>query len=70
MEINWVEAWQISGIGFGLVFVILAILAVVTWLLNVLLNKNSCDNDETKARKEDQACMERQLKIQILIVED
>jgi Na+-transporting methylmalonyl-CoA/oxaloacetate decarboxylase gamma subunit len=53
MEINWVEAWQISGIGFGLVFVILTILAVVTWLFSLLLNKNSNGNDQTEARKEE-----------------
>ncbi|UCE97445.1 MAG: OadG family protein [Dehalococcoidia bacterium] len=53
MEINWVEAWQISGIGFGLVFVILAILAVVTWLFSLLLNKKSSDNDQAEARKKE-----------------
>jgi Na+-transporting methylmalonyl-CoA/oxaloacetate decarboxylase gamma subunit len=53
MDIDWVEAWQISGIGFGLVFVILAILAIVTWLFSILLNKKSSTNDEAEARKEE-----------------
>ena len=39
MEIDWGEAWQIGGIGFGLVFVVLAILAVAIWLIGLLLRK-------------------------------
>jgi Na+-transporting methylmalonyl-CoA/oxaloacetate decarboxylase gamma subunit len=39
MEINWGEAWQIGGIGFGLVFAVLAILAVAIWLIGLVIRK-------------------------------
>jgi Na+-transporting methylmalonyl-CoA/oxaloacetate decarboxylase gamma subunit len=39
MEINWTEAWQIGGIGFGLVFAVLAILAVAIWLIGLVIRK-------------------------------
>ena len=37
--IDWVEAWQVSGMGFGLVFLVLAILAITIWLIGVLLRR-------------------------------
>ncbi len=52
MEIDWAQAWQVGGIGFGLVFVVLAILAVVTWLLSLVLNRNSSGSDEAETKKE------------------
>ena len=52
MEIDWAQAWQVGGIGFGLVFVVLAILAVVTWLLSLVLNRNSSGGDEAETKKE------------------
>ncbi len=39
MEIDWAQAWQIGGIGFGLVFAVLAILAVAIWLIGLVLRK-------------------------------
>jgi Na+-transporting methylmalonyl-CoA/oxaloacetate decarboxylase gamma subunit len=39
MEIDWGEALQIGGIGFLLVFAVLAILAVATWLINLLADR-------------------------------
>jgi len=39
MEIDWAQAWQIGGIGFGLVFAVLSILALVMWLTGRLLSK-------------------------------
>jgi len=53
MEIDWAQAWQVGGISFGLVFVVLAILAVVTWLLSLVLNRNSSGSDETETKKEE-----------------
>lgn len=50
MEIDWVEAWRIAGIGFGLVFVILTGLAVVTWLLKFVLNRNNGDDEAEKKK--------------------
>ncbi len=39
MAIDWAQAWQIGGIGFGLVFSVLVILALTMWLTGVLLRK-------------------------------
>lgn len=39
MGIDWVEALQIGGIGFLLVFVVLAILYLATWLIDLLTDK-------------------------------
>lgn len=39
MEIDWVEALKIGGIGFLLVFVVLIILAFATWLIDLLTDK-------------------------------
>jgi len=52
MEIDWAQAWQVGGIGFGLVFVVLAILAVVTWLVSWVINRNN-GSDEDETRKEE-----------------
>jgi hypothetical protein len=53
MEIDWAQAWQVGGIGFGLVFVVLAILAVVTWLVSLVLNRNSSGSDEDETKKKE-----------------
>ena len=39
MSANWGEALQIAGKGFGTVFLILIILAVVTWLLGLIFQR-------------------------------
>jgi Na+-transporting methylmalonyl-CoA/oxaloacetate decarboxylase gamma subunit len=39
MTIDWAQAWQIGGIGFGLVFSVLVILALTMWLTGILLRK-------------------------------
>ena len=39
MAVDWVFAGQIGGIGIGVVFVVLVILAVVVWLTGLVLNK-------------------------------
>lgn len=52
MDIDWAQAWQVAGIGFGLVFVVLTILAVVTWLASLILNRNGGGGeDETKKKR-------------------
>ncbi|MFC1846912.1 OadG family protein [Chloroflexota bacterium] len=37
--IDWGEAWQVSAMGFGLVFIVLAILAIAVWLVGVVLRR-------------------------------
>ncbi len=39
--VDWGQAGQIGGVGFGLVFVILIILAVVIWLVGVVVARIS-----------------------------
>ncbi|MFC1874911.1 hypothetical protein ACFLY3_01980 [Chloroflexota bacterium] len=47
MEIDWGEALQIGGIGFLSVFAVLAILALATWLIDLLASKIGVGNGET-----------------------
>ena len=47
MGIDWGFAGQVGGIGFGMVFALLVILAVVIWLTGVVLNKISIRKSET-----------------------
>jgi len=47
MGIDWGFAGQVGGVGFGMVFALLIILAVVIWLTGVVLNKISVRNSET-----------------------
>ena len=47
MGIDWGFAGQVGGIGFGMVFALLIILAVVIWLTGVVLNKISIRKSET-----------------------
>lgn len=37
--IDWGQAWQVSGMGFGLVFLVLAILAIAVWLIGLVLRR-------------------------------
>ena len=53
MEIEWAKAWQTGSIGFGLVFVVLAILAVVTWLVSLVINRDGGDSGEAETEKEE-----------------
>ncbi len=46
MGIDWGFAGQIGGIGFGMVFVLLIILAVVIWLTGLVINKISIQKSE------------------------
>ena len=39
MGVDWGLAGQIGGIGFGLVFVVLTVLALAIWLVGLVLSK-------------------------------
>jgi len=52
MDIDWAQAWQIGGIGFGLVFVILGVLALATWLVSLIIKKIEGGEAEVKDEKE------------------
>jgi Na+-transporting methylmalonyl-CoA/oxaloacetate decarboxylase gamma subunit len=52
MGIDWGFAGQVGGVGFGMVFALLIILAVVIWLTGVVINKISIRKGETGDEKE------------------
>jgi Na+-transporting methylmalonyl-CoA/oxaloacetate decarboxylase gamma subunit len=41
MAIDWSFAGQVGGMGFGMVFALLIILAIVIWLTGLILNKTT-----------------------------
>jgi len=51
MEVPWGEALQVGGIGFGTVFALLIILAVVIWLTGLVLGKISAGKSEADSKK-------------------
>jgi len=46
MAIDWGEALQIGGIGFLLVFAVLAILALATWLVGRIVDRTGGSGGE------------------------
>ena len=54
MEVPWGQALQIGGIGFGLVFAVLIILALAIWLTGLAFGKIGTGKAEVNnKRKED-----------------
>ena len=49
--VNWGQAGQIGGVGFGLVFAILIILAIVIWLVGLVVYKIKPSEGETDDNK-------------------
>jgi len=47
MGIDWGFAGLVGGVGFGMVFVLLIILAGVIWLTGLVIRKSSTDKKET-----------------------
>lgn len=47
MGVDWALAGKIGGVGFGLVFVVLIILAVVLWLVGMIFKKTEAGGKET-----------------------
>ncbi len=47
MGVDWGLAGQIAGIGFGLVFVVLTVLALAIWLVGLVLSKIDSGKGET-----------------------
>ena len=52
MEIDWAQAWQVGGIGFGLVFAVLIILALVMWLTGLIISKIGGGDDTADKKQE------------------
>ena len=51
MGVDWGLAGQIGGIGFGLVFVVLTVLALAIWLVGLVLSKIGSGKGGTGNRK-------------------
>ena len=51
MAVDWGLAGQIGGIGFGLVFAVLIILALAIWLTGLVLSKIGTGKAETGDEK-------------------
>ena len=51
MEIDWGEAIQVGGVGFGFVFFVLIALAVAIWLTGFVVSKISTGKNETGDKK-------------------
>ena len=51
MGVDWGLAGQIGGIGFGLVFVVLTVLALAIWLVGLVLRKIGSGKGDTDNRK-------------------
>ena len=47
MAIDWGFAGQIGGIGFGMVFAVLVILAVILWLVGLVMRKIDTGEEDT-----------------------
>jgi len=51
MVIDWGFAGQIGGFGFGLVFAVLIILAIVIWLVGLILSKIGAGKAEAEDKE-------------------
>ena len=51
MSVDWGQAVQIGGFGFGLVFVVLIILAVAIWLTGLVTRRIGTGGEETSDKK-------------------
>ena len=47
MVVDWAFAGQVGGMGFGMVFILLIILAVVIWLTGLVIIKTSTGKGKT-----------------------
>ena len=51
MAIDWGFAGQLGGVGFGLVFTVLVILALAIWLTGLVLSKIGISKAEASDKK-------------------
>jgi Na+-transporting methylmalonyl-CoA/oxaloacetate decarboxylase gamma subunit len=55
MTTIWGEAGLVAGIGFGTVFLVLVILAVITWLVGLIFQRIKRGQEKAKAAAETEA---------------
>ena len=51
MEIDWGFAWQIGGVGFGSVFLVLIALALAIWLSGLIIKRIDSGKEQTEDDK-------------------
>lgn len=51
MGVPWGQAVQVGGVGFGMVFALLIILAIIIWLTGLVLSKISAGKAEADTKK-------------------
>ena len=51
MGVDWALAGIVGGVGFGMVFGLLIILAICIWLTGLVVNKTSTVRDKTDDAK-------------------
>lgn len=51
MAVPWGQAVQVGGVGFGMVFALLVILAIIIWLTGLVLGKTSLGKSEADINK-------------------
>ena len=51
MAVDWGFAGQVGGFGFGLVFLVLIILAVVIWVVGLILRKTGAGKAEAEDKE-------------------
>ncbi len=49
MSVDWGEAILLAGKGFGVVFLVLVILAVVTWLVGLVFQRSKRGQEEARS---------------------
>ena len=47
MAVDWGFAGQVGGVGFGMVFALLLILAAVIWLTGIVVSKTTGNKEKT-----------------------
>ena len=52
MEVPWGQAVQVGGVGFGMVFALLIILAVMVWLTGLVITKAGIGKAKSGDKKE------------------
>ncbi|MCK5431067.1 MAG: OadG family protein [Anaerolineales bacterium] len=48
---SWSDAWRVAGVGFGVVFLVLIILAVAIWVTGVVVKKLEIREKNKEAKK-------------------
>lgn len=55
MTTIWGEAGRVAGIGFGTVFLVLIILAVITWLIGLIFQRIKRGQEKAESAAETEA---------------